>query len=371
MKIRAAVLHEVNQPFDVREVDLSPPRHGEVRVRMAAAGVCHSDWHIVTGDTKHPLPVVCGHEGAGVVEEVGEGVTHLNLGDRVVLNWAPACGSCFYCTHGRPALCETYTAPIWAGVLLDGSPRLSCDGRPVYHFCGLACFADHAVVPATSCVRIVNDEVNMRVAALVGCAVTTGVGAVMNTAKVQPGDRVVVLGVGGVGLCAVMGAAAANAGAIIAIDRLTSRCDMARQFGATATIEAGDDASKIVESVRALTEGRGADVVIEAVGVPALQELSMQLARPGGTVVLAGLSPMGTATNLPGAVITRRELTIKGSYYGTADPPCDFPRYLDWHRAGRLPLDRLVSRTYGLDAINDAFADMLAGRTARGVIVWE
>ena len=366
MKTRAAVLYETNRPFEVEVLDLEPPRAGEVLVKVAAAGICRSDWHLVTGATQHPLPVVPGHEGAGVVEAVGEGVKCVGPGDHVVLNWAPNCGDCFYCLNNRPTLCTTYVEPIWAGTMMDGTPRLSKNGQPIYHFCALACFSEYTVVPQESCVPL-REEVPFPVGALIGCAVTTGVGAVLNTAQVKAGSSVAVFGVGGVGLCTVMGAHLAGAEPIIAIDTVASRAEVATTLGATHFVMAGGDT---VEAIRDLTHGRGADYVFDATGVPAVQEQCLEAVRPGGTVVLAGLAPMGSSTNLPGAVITRQEKTVTGTYYGSADPVRDFPRYADLYLQGKLNLDRLITKTYSLDEINGAYADLLAGKLARGVIVF-
>lgn len=366
MKTRAAVLYKTNQPFEIEVLDLEPPRAGEVLVKVAAAGICRSDWHLVTGATQHPLPVVPGHEGAGVVEAVGAGVTRVAPGDHVVLNWAPSCGSCFYCLNGRPSLCATYVTPVWAGTMMDGTPRLSKNGQPIYHYCALACFADYAVVPQESCVPL-REEVPFPVGALIGCAVTTGVGAALNTAQVRAGRSVAVFGVGGVGLCTVMGAQLAGAAPLLAIDTVAARADVATTLGATHFVTAGPEALK---TIRDLTGGRGADYVFDTTGLPAVQEQCLEAVRPGGVVILAGLAPMGSATNLPGAVITRQEKTVTGTYYGSAHPARDFPRYADLYLQGKLDLDRLITKTYALDQINDAYADLLAGKLARGVMVF-
>lgn len=366
MHIRAAILTEAKQPFRVETLELAAPRAGEVRVRMQAAGVCRSDWHLASGATRHPMPVVPGHEGAGVVEAVGAGVEGVQAGDRVVLSWAPACGACFYCRKARPALCETYTEPVWAGTLLDGTPRLSREGAPVYHYCALACFAERAVVPQESCIRL-GEDVPPEVAALLGCAVTTGVGAVLNTAEVEAGASVVVFGAGGVGLSVVMGARLAGADPILAVDTVAAKGDLALDVGATHFVPAGPSA---LATIRRKTAGRGADYVFDTTGIPAVQEQCLAAARPGGMVVLAGLAPMGSATNLPGAVLTRQEKTVAGCYYGSAVPARDFPRYARFYREGRLPLDRLVTKTYPLDAIDEAFAALQNGALGRGVIVF-
>ena len=365
MKIKAAVLFEAHKPFEILDLDLQEPRRGEVLVRIAAAGVCHSDYHLVSGATQHPMPVVAGHEGAGVVEAVGPGVDTIRPGDHVVLNWTPDCGHCFYCLRGKPNLCETWTELIWAGTMLDGTTRLSLGGRPVYHYCGLASFATHAVVPRQSCV-VAPREVPLEVAALVGCAVATGVGATIYTTSVRPGDSVAVFGCGGVGLSVLQGARLCGAQTLIAVDRNAGKMEVAKRFGATHVLMSGPD---VVQSIRNIT-GRGVDHAFEAVGLPALQELALHAVRPGGTLVLAGLSPMDTATNLPGAILTRQEKTVKGSYYGSVSPRRDFPMLLDLYRQGRLDLDSLISKRYPLSQINEAYADMLAGSLARGVIVF-
>jgi S-(hydroxymethyl)glutathione dehydrogenase/alcohol dehydrogenase len=366
MKIKAALLRAPNTPFAIEELTLDAPREGEVLVRLAACGVCHSDYHLLTGTTRHPMPVVCGHEGAGVVEMVGAGVTRVQAGDHVVLSWTPDCGHCYYCQRGKPNLCETYTEPIWAGTMLDGTTRLHHNGEDVYAYCGLATFGEYCVVPEQSCIPIRRD-VPLTSAALVGCAVATGVGAAMYTAGVRPGESVVVFGCGGVGLNVIQGAALCGAATIIAVDVNETKMRLAQHFGATHTLLSND---QTLSAIRSITGGRGADYSFEAVGLPRLQELALDAIRPGGMAVLAGLSPMGTGTNLPGAVITRQEKTVKGSYYGSVNPSRDFPMLIDLYAAGKLKLDELVSEEYGLQQINQAFEAMLGGEVARGIIVF-
>ena len=364
MKVRAAVLESVGAAFVVQDIDLGEPKAGEVLVRMLATGVCHSDWNLVTGDTRHPMPLVAGHEGAGRVEGLGSKVEGLAVGDLVTLNWAPNCGNCFYCTHGRPSLCETYVEAIWAGTMLDGTTRFSRDGSPIYHYSALACFAERVVVPEPSCVKMPSD-LEPEIAAVIGCAVTTGVGSVLNTAKVEPGSSVLVIGAGGVGLSTVMGAVFAGASVIIVADPFESRLEAAKEMGATHVM-----ASVAPDEVRALTEGRGADYVFEAVGTSAVQELAVECARPGGTVVFSGLSPVGSDTNIPGATLVRQEKTVMGSYYGTADTARDFPYYAELSQQWKLPLDKLISHRYSLDQINEAYDDMLKVVSVRGVVVF-
>jgi NDMA-dependent alcohol dehydrogenase len=365
MKIKAAVLAAPGEKFVVDAVELESPRAGEVLVKLAAVGVCHSDWHLVTGATKHPMPVVPGHEGAGIVEAVGEGVKDLVIGDHVLLNWAPACGMCFYCARGKSNLCETYTAPIWNGTMLDGTTRLSWRGAPLYSYCGLAALAERTVVPRQSCVKIPS-EVNLQAAALVGCAVATGVGAALFTARVRPGESVVVLGCGGVGLSAIQGARLAGAGFVMGVDTQVEKIPVGRHFGADSVVMADDD---LVRIARHHTGGRGADHVIEAIGAASVQETALQIVRPGGTLTLAGLAPMGSATNFPSAVITRQEKTIKGSYYGSVNAARDFPMLVELYQRGRLNLDDMITKRYALEQVNEAYKDMVEGKLARGVIV--
>jgi Zn-dependent alcohol dehydrogenase len=250
--------------------------------------------------------------------------------------------------------------------MLDGTTRLSLDGRPVYHYCGLACFADHAVVPEASCVPI-DREIPPEIAAMIGCAVTTGLGAVLNTARVERGSSVAIYGMGGVGLSILAGARLAGAGRILAVDRYDSKLEMARDFGATEVLKADDSTP---EEILRLTSGRGADYVFEAVGAPEVQEAGFRSVRPGGKLVLVGLSPMNSGTDLPGSLITRQEKTVLGSYYGSCDPDRDFPLYAGLYLDGKLGLDALVSRTYTLDEINSAYSDLLEGKISRGAILF-
>ncbi len=365
MITRAAICSAPGEDIRVENLDLSGPRGGEVLVRMHAAGVCHSDWHVVTGATPHPLPVVLGHEGAGIVEAVGTGVESVAVGNHVCLNWAPSCGRCFYCNHGRPALCEAFVKPLWAGTMLDGTTRFQKDGKSVFHFSGLACFSERTVVPQQCCIRM-PDALPFDVSALIGCAVTTGVGAVINTAKVPAGSIVAVLGCGGVGLSVVLGARLAHAAMILAVDKVAGKEAMARSVGASHFVCNGD----IVAEIKDLTEGRGADYVFEAVGSPALQEIALEAVRPGGTLVLAGISPVGAQTNLPGALLTRQEKTVMGSYYGTSHPQNDFPRIANHFLEKRLPIEKIIGARYSLNEINTAYRETISGQSGRGVIVF-
>jgi len=366
MQTQAAILTEPNKPFQIETVEIDDPKAGEVLIKVTASGVCHSDWHVATGTTRHPMPVITGHEGAGIVQSVGEGVTRVAVGDHVTLSWTPDCGECFYCQNNQPNLCETYTEPIWAGVQLDGTSRVTWQGEPVYIYCGLGTFSEYIVVPQQSCVPIRKD-VPLEIASLVGCAVATGVGAAMYTADVRAGQSVVVYGAGGVGLNIIQGAKLCGADPIIAVDTNATKMDIAREFGATHTLMSDD---KTIAEIQKLTGGRGADHVFESVGLTQLQEIALDAVRPGGMLTLVGLSPMGSGTNLPGAVITRTEKTIRGSYYGTVNPRRDFPMFVDLYKSGKLKLDELVTRRYNLDQINEAYQQMLTGEVARGIIVF-
>lgn len=362
--LKAALFREIGTPFQVEEVQLADPGPGEVLVRMRAAGICHSDWHLVTGATRVPTPMVPGHEGAGTVEAIGAGVTQVRPGDLVALNWAPYCGGCFYCLDGFPALCGEYLKQKWAGTLLDGTPRLSQNGQPVYHFTGTACFAQYTVVPECCAVALPSD-IPPALAAILGCAITTGVGAVLNKAQVRAGSSVAVFGCGGVGLSTILGAVAAGASRIIAVDLSQEKLDFARSLGATEAVLAAQDVSA---AVREVTYGRGADYSFECVGIPSLQEQAFEATRPGGTLILAGITPTGATTALPGALWTRQEKTVSGTYYGSAHPRRDFPRYAELWRQGRLPLEKLLTRHYALEEIGSAYADLLAGGVGRGIL---
>ena len=366
MQMQAAVLNEINTPFSIETVDISPPKADEVLVKVSAAGVCHSDWHVVEGLSYFPLPIICGHEGAGVVERVGEGVTSLKPGDHVTLSFRANCGKCFYCQRGKTNLCEVYSPVLRSGLMKDGESRISRDGEPVHIMTGLGCFAEYVVIDQSAAVPI-RDDVPLEVAALVGCAVSTGVGAAMYTADVRPGESVAVYGAGGVGLNIIMGAVMCGADPVIAVDTNSSKMEIAREFGATHTLYSDDNS---VAEIQALTDGRGADHVFESVGLSFLQERGLEATRPGGTLTLVGLTPVGSDTNLPGAIITRTEKVIRGSFYGSVNTHRDFPIFIDLYRAGKLKLDELVTRRYRLDEINEAYANMLTGEVARGIIVF-
>ncbi len=372
MKMRAAVLdrmgaappYAVSKPLRIATVELDPPGRGEVLVRIAAAGLCHSDLSVINGDRPRPMPMALGHESAGVVEQVGEDVPDLAPGDHVVMVFMPSCGHCLPCAEGRPALCEPGAAANGAGTLLSGARRLHCDGAPVNHHLGVSGFAEYAVVSRRSLVRI-DPDLPLDEAALFGCAVLTGVGAVVNTAGLRPGQTAAVIGLGGVGLASVLGAVAAGARQVVALDLADDKLGLARQIGATHAVNARDpDAA---EQVRALTGG-GVDFAFEMAGAVRAMELAYAITRRGGTTVTAGLPPPGAALALPLVQLVAEERTVKGSYIGTCVPARDIPRYIALYRAGRLPVDRLMSGKLALDGINEGFDRLHEGRAVRQVI---
>ncbi len=364
--MKAAVLHQIGGPFSVEEVELLPPEPGEVRVRLAAAGICHSDWHFVTGDLPRDMPLVLGHEGAGIVEEVGDGVTSVQPGQRVILNWAPSCGACFYCDRSRPIHCETFW-PWRNGTMPDGSTRLRLNGETVRQFSTHSTFAEQAIAPAEAVVPIA-DDIPFDVAALVGCAVTTGVGAAVNTVTIRPGESVAVFGCGGVGLNILQGARLSAAHPIIAVDTDPAKLEIAGQFGATHAVAPGKEGRA---QIRDLTDGRGVEYAFEAVGLPAVQEEAFKVIRRGGALVVVGVAPAGSKTTYSGLDLHASEKRILGSLFGSTDPRREFPRLLNLYRDGQLMLDELISKRDRLDQINEAYADLLKGGVKRGVIVYD
>ena len=372
MKTVAAVLRAVTErrpypeskPMVLEEVELSAPRAGELLVRIEAAGVCHSDISVVDGSRVRPLPMALGHEAAGVVEEVGPGVQQVRPGDHVVLTFVPSCGSCAECSSGRPALCTPAAVANGAGTLLHGGSALTGrDGKPIHHHLGISAFSRHAVVARESAVVIPGD-VPLQTAALFGCAVLTGAGAVLNTAGVRPGQSVAIFGLGGVGLASVIGAVVANAWPIIAVDPVPAKRELALQLGATAAL-APEEAEK---AVKELTHG-GAEVTFEAAGVPAVLEAAFRATRRGGVTVAMGLPHPTRTVSLPALAFAGLGQSLVGSYMGSAAPQRDIPRYISLWKAGRMPVDRLQSASMPLDRINEAFEALAAGQAVRQVLL--
>jgi S-(hydroxymethyl)glutathione dehydrogenase / alcohol dehydrogenase len=363
--VRAAVLYEANTPLEVVDAEQEGPRTGEARVRVMATGVCHSDWHIANGDWASPLPIVLGHEAAGLVEEVGPGVTGLKAGDHVIFSFRPQCGRCLYCTTGRPVLCDGHTAE--RAMMLDSTFRLRHKGRGLYQMARIGTFAERVVCPAEMLV-VIRPEMPWAQAALVGCCVPTGVGAVTRCAQVEAGASVVVIGCGGVGLNVVQGARIAGAATIVACDLLDSKLTFARQFGATHTVNASR--ADLVAEVRALTGGRGADYAFDAIGGEKTTLQIVDAIRPGGTAVIVGMAPQATRAPITPYAFAVGEKVLKGTWYGSVRPSVDFPWLVDLYLQGRLKIDELVSRTWRLDEVNEGFQAMRAGQVARGVIVF-
>ncbi|HEY5607217.1 MAG TPA: zinc-dependent alcohol dehydrogenase family protein [Alphaproteobacteria bacterium] len=374
MKIRAAVVRKAglprpykqSQPVTIEEVELAPPGPGEVLVKIRAAGVCHSDLSVVSGDVPLPLPIVLGHEAAGEVVELGAGVDDLALGDHVITLFAPACGKCVSCVEGRPTRCLPAGRANQRGTLLSGAKRLSKDGETLNHNLGASSFADHAVLARSALVKI-DKSFAFEDAALFGCAVVTGAGAVVNTAEIKMGASVAVIGLGGVGLSALLAARAAGARRVIALDVRQDKLDFARTLGATDAFLATD--ADVGKKVAAATEG-GADYAIETSGAVAGFDLAYRVIRRGGTVVTTSLPNAKATWALSPMHLVLMEATLKGSYMGTAVPSRDIPRFLDMFRQGRLPIDKLRSGTIRLDQINEAFDRLADGEVVRQVIVY-
>ena len=369
MGISAAVLTGVDQPFTVRhDVEVEAPRAGEIRIKVAACGVCRSDLSMQDGTTPVPMPVVLGHEASAVVQEAGEGVTDLAPGDHVVVSWVPQCGACYFCRRGQPHLCQAADAVLLAGGLLDGSPRLRLDGAPLFQMCGAGTYAAEAETTVSAAVKI-PDDVPLDVAALFGCSVLSGVGAALNTATISPGDAVAVVGCGGVGLNVIQGARIAGAEIIVAVDVYPAKLDTAREFGATHTVDASR--SDPADLVRNLTGQRGADVAFEVLGRQRTIEQTVEMTRRGGQAILVGIPRLDVMLTLPAFLgFVLQERTVKGCWYGSSDMRRDVPRFLDLYRSGKLRLDELVSRRIGLAEVNDAMEAMKAGEVARSVIVY-
>lgn len=360
--MKAVVVREAGS-YAVEEVTVDPPKSGELKIRMKATGVCHTDLSLIEGKLPLPLPCIVGHEGAGIVEQVGEGVTRFAEGDHVVMSYIPACGQCNDCHNSRPHLC---TSGLPTGKMLDNTARVHSGDLDLNVMQFLGCMAEYAVIPESAAVKI-DKDIPFDRAALVGCAVMTGVGAAINNAKVEPGSSVAVFGCGGIGLSIIQGARLAGAGMIIAIDVADNKLSMAENFGATHTINSSVDAP--VEKVHELTNG-GSDYAFEAVGIPALMEQTHAAVRRGGTAVIVGIAELTDSVSFNALTLAMGAKTLKGCIYGDANPPVDFPRLLNLYKSGKLNLDDMVSKSYSIDEAPQAFEDMKNNANARGVIVY-
>ena len=374
--MRAAVLRRMgapapyaqSRPIAIETVALKPPGRGEVRVRVRAAGLCHSDLSVIDGSRPRPLPMLLGHEATGEVVELGEGACGLRVGDQVVFSFVPMCGHCGPCACGRPVLCEPGAAANAAGTLLDGGMRLrDAHDAPLHHHLGVSGFAEYAVVSERSAVRI-DPDLSPSIAALFGCAVMTGVGAVVNTAGVRPGESVAVFGLGGVGLSAVLGAAACSAWPLVAVDVVPEKLALARELGASHCIDAreGDVAAQVREAT-----GGGADHAIETAGSERVLATAYAATRRGGCTITVGLPAPDRMFSVPAVGLVAEERTVKGSYMGSAVPRRDIPRYVALHRAGRLPVERLLTHTLPPIEINLGFDRLARGEAIRQVVLFD
>jgi len=364
---KAAVCQSVGAQLEILDVDLAAPKAGEVRVRIAASGVCHSDLSVQNGTLYSPTPIVLGHEGAGVIEEVGPGVTNLVPGDHVVISWVPQCGECYSCKRGQGQLCEIGSTGLLTGGLLDGTPRFSHNGEHLHHMACSGTFAEATVIPAIGAVKI-DPAMPLDRAALIGCSVLTGFGAATTTADIRNGDVVVVIGCGGVGLNVIQGAKFAGAERIIAIDMNETKLGLAHTFGATDLLNASGDVDVTAE-VLTMTLGRGADVTFEVIGLPATMRQAISMARRGGQAIMIGVPALDAKLELDAAMdIVIMEKQIRGCWYGGSNVQTDVPRLIELYNNGTLKLDELISSEIALEDVNGAFEAMLGGEVARSVI---
>lgn len=364
MEFKAAVLHGTGQPLAIETVDAAMRASDDVLVRIRAAGLCHTDLEVIDGQLRYPLPIVLGHEAAGVVESVGPAVSTPRPGDHVVLSWNPHCGHCYYCEHGQPILCDTYVRLGPKAVMFDGATRLSLAGQPVHHMFYLAAFAEYAIVPAQSAIRI-PDAMPFDRACLLGCGVMTGMGAVLTVARPGLGDTVAVIGCGAVGLAAVQGARIAGAANVIAVDRNPARLALALTVGAHTGIDAS--AQDVAAAIRDATAGRGADVVIESAGSEDAFRASVEAVRPGGQVIWLGKVDVNREVRFRWGSLMGERRIVRSSY-GGARPQHDFPALARMYLDGLLQLDPLISARIALDQINEGFAALRRGEAVRAVV---
>ncbi len=369
MKTKAAVLRGTGQPFEIEELELDPPKAGEVLIRYVAAGLCHSDEHLRHGDIVPRFPLVGGHEGAGVIEEVGPGVTRLKPGDHVICSFLPVCGHCRWCSTGKSNLCDL-GATILDGVLPDGTYRFhDADGADIGGMCMLGTFSQYSTISENSAVKI-DDDLPLDKVVLIGCGVPTGFGSATHAANTEPGDTIAIYGIGGIGINTVQGAALAGARNVVTIDPLANKREMAEKLGATHSCETAEQAHELIQE---LTRGVGADKAIITVGVVDSEVVTnaFNAIRKGGTVVVTGLAdPAKTTIQISGALLTLFEKRIQGSLFGSGDPFHDIPRMVELYRSGDLKLDELITQTYSLDEVNQGYQDLVDGKNIRGVIVY-
>ncbi len=366
MRFQAAVLNQVNQPLTIETLDMTSLAPSDVLVRIRASGLCHTDLEVIQGSLAYPLPIVLGHEGAGVVEAVGSEVTQVQPGDHVICSWNPHCGHCFYCERELPILCEPFSRNQPRGLLLDGRSRMSRNGSVVHHYSVTSTHAQYTVVPESGAIAIAK-EMPFDRACIIGCGVMTGVGAAVRKAKVEPGSTAVVIGCGAVGLNVIQGAKLVDAGQIVAIDVGPQKLERAKQFGATHTIDGKGD---VVAQVKALTAGRGADYVFEAAGQAHTFRLAVEAVRPGGQVVWLGKINVDQEVSFRWGSLMGERRIVRSSY-GDARPRRDFPWLVREYLAGRLQLDPLITARIGLAQINEGFAALARGEGIRTVVMFD
>jgi alcohol dehydrogenase len=373
-KMKAAILNEMgrsrpyanSKPLVVEDVHLDPPGPGELLIKIKATGLCHSDLSVINGDRPRPMPMILGHEAAGEVKECGAGVTDLKPGDQVVLAFVPSCGSCLPCMEGRPGLCEPGARANGAGTLLSGARRLTLHQKPIYHHIGVSGYAEYAVVSRRSAIKV-DSSLPAHEAALFGCAVLTGVGAVINTAKVPAGSSVAVVGLGGVGLSSLLAANLVGAAEIVAVDTNSQKLEVASRLGATKTVKVAPDT---IKEVRDLTNG-GVDFAFEMASSVAALQLAFDITKRGGTTVTASLPHPEHRFSIPAVLLAAEERTLKGSYVGSCVPARDIPRFISLYQQGKLPVDKLLSEIVSLEELNEAFDRLAEGKTIRQVMTFQ
>lgn len=363
-QIDAAILRVPGEDMLVESVTLDDPAADEVRVRVVGSGLCHSDLHVITGDLPYPLPAVLGHEAAGVVEAIGSGVTGVEVGDHVIGCLTQHCGTCHWCVRGKTWICEARRP----GVRPADQPRISQDGEAITQMTGVGAFAEQMLVHRSGIV-VIDPDMPLDRAALIGCAVITGVGAAINEARIRPGETVAVVGCGGIGLNVIQGAALAGAGKIIAVDLQPGKLELAQRFGATDVVNAGD--GDAVEAVKALTAGRGVDHAFEAIGLKATAQQTLGMLSKGGGAYLIGILPAGTTVDVAGINFAMSGQKLQGVRMGSSNIAADFPKMVEMYQQGRLLLDELIAERISLDQVNDGYAKMRGGEHARSVIVFD
>ncbi|WP_026683872.1 zinc-dependent alcohol dehydrogenase family protein [Heyndrickxia coagulans] len=372
METRVAVLYEMglpapykeSQPLKIETLKLESPKQGELLIKVKAAGLCHSDLSVINGSRPRPMPMALGHEAAGEVIEVGEGITDLKPGDHVVCSFVPSCGHCLPCQEGRPALCEPGAKANNEGEMLSGGRRLKKNGKEINHHLGVSGFAEYAVVSRNSVVKV-DPEIPFSKVAIFGCAVITGVGAVINTARVKPGSSVAVVGLGGIGLNALLGAVLAGARKVIAVDINLQKLEIAKKIGATETFDSRNP--DVIKEIRSATDG-GVDYAFETAGAVPAMETAYRITKRGGMTVTTGLPDPSHQFSFPQVTLTAEERTVKGSYLGSCVPSRDIPRFIELYKQGRLPVDRLLTDTLPFEKINEGFDKLANGESTRLVV---